>query len=158
QKARLAIAECDRIDELAEVDNKMAALASYARQLRDRELENCALRIKNRAARRTGELLLEIARASGRQPKNGGALPRFTRTQAARDGGLSIHQQRTALGIARIPEVVFEGHVESEHPPGTSALVRITRKPEKSEPRREMTDIVANEPRPFLTAREEISR
>ncbi len=64
--AKTALAECKRIDECKDWVDKSAALASYARQSNDPELEKMALRIRARASRRAGELLKEIEKGSGK--------------------------------------------------------------------------------------------
>src|SRR3954452_12255616 len=66
QAAKAALAECDRIDECREWQNKHDAIASYARQANDTQLETYARRIKARAARQCGKLLSEVdARKNG---------------------------------------------------------------------------------------------
>jgi hypothetical protein len=102
--------------------DKMEALASYARQAHDETLHNYAKRIQGRAVRRTGELLKEIEPSKGRQPENVGAPLRFTRSQAAREAGLSTDQRNTALRVASIPPAEFEAAVESDKPPTVTEL------------------------------------
>src|SRR5215813_3222079 len=58
--AKQAVAACLSIDECKDWKDKAAALAAYARLARDEELENNARRIRARATRRIGELLLGI--------------------------------------------------------------------------------------------------
>jgi hypothetical protein len=123
EAARLAIAECDRIDECKTWADKAAALASYARQAKDDSLAVMARRIQARAERRAGELLKLIPRADdstrfGRE----GDRPPMTRTQAATDAGLSEHQRKTALRIAAVPESQFNRQVESAKPPTVTQL------------------------------------
>src|SRR5688500_2171553 len=38
-----------------------------------------------------------------------GARPKFPRTRAARDAGMSDHQRKTALRVAAVPEEEFDG-------------------------------------------------
>ena len=52
EAAKTALANCARIDECQGWADKMAALASYARQVKDDELRKMADRIKARAIRR----------------------------------------------------------------------------------------------------------
>ena len=42
--ARMALAECERIDERKDWSDKAKALASYAKQARNKELEHTAMR------------------------------------------------------------------------------------------------------------------
>ena len=60
ERAKKALAECSRIDECIDWRDKAEALRSYARQAEDKELELLAKRVKIRAIRRTGELLLQF--------------------------------------------------------------------------------------------------
>lgn len=139
ESAKLALAQCSRIDECKDWANKAEALASYARQADDDTLRNMAVRIQARAIRRCGELLKEIEsarggnRGGGRPSNNGnqkeGALPLVSRTQAARDAGLSEHQQKTALRVANVPVQQFESAVESTTPPTVTKLAEIGTKP-----------------------------
>jgi hypothetical protein len=116
EAARVALAECSRIDECAEWANKAEALASYARQAEDSSLRQMADRIQARAIRRCGELLKQIEPDKGGRPSETqeGALPRLTRTTVATEAGLSEHQRKTALRVASVPADVFEREVESE--------------------------------------------
>ncbi len=122
EQARKAIAECERLDECAAWADKAAALASYARQADDFELENCARRIRVRAVRRRGEML-RTTDARGRR-KNETPLFFKSRAALAQEAGLSQHKVRTAVNIAAIPDREFEAAVESKRPPGTSLLAQ----------------------------------
>ena len=121
-KAKSALAKCTKIDECKDWADKAAALASYAAQAEDDALENLSRRIRARAVRRCGELLKQIGPASSHKGERIGdnrretALPSVTRTQAARDAGLTEHQSKTALRVANIPEEEFEAAVEAEIP------------------------------------------
>lgn len=67
EAAKLALSECNRIDECKDWADKASALASYAKQADDKEMEKTAMRIRARAVRRCGELLGEIEKAQGRR-------------------------------------------------------------------------------------------
>lgn len=83
EAAKLAITECERIDECAEWADRMAALISYARQVQDDSLEQAAKRIRGRAHRRCGELLSKMEPAKGGRPTGKlGPVP----TQVSRGG------------------------------------------------------------------------
>jgi hypothetical protein len=126
EHAVAALAECDRLDECNEWADKFAALASYARQADDPELENMARRIRARAVRRMGQLLREYDGRGGDRSKNVTA-PNFapTRRQAARAAGISQTQQVTAGRVANIPLQSFNAYVESPRPPGTALLAQL---------------------------------
>jgi len=125
--AKVALAECTRIDECQDWANKAEALASYAKQAQDDELHQFATRIKARAIRRCGELLEQIKTASGLrtdlEPRDG-SVPRLTRTQVADEAGLSERQRKNALRVARIPNREFEEAVEAGEPPTVTDLAR----------------------------------
>jgi hypothetical protein len=115
QAAKSALAECSRIDECKDWADRASALASYAKQAQDSQLEDMARRIKHRAFRRAGELIRQID--DGRQGQNlpnikrDGAVP-FSRKQAAFDAGLSERQMKQVQRMANVPEPVFEQMVE----------------------------------------------
>ena len=125
EAAKKAIAECEHLDQCAEWADKAAALASYARQADDLELETYARRIRVRAVRRRGELLRTYdARGGDRRGKVVTPLKfaRRSRAAVAHEAGLSEHKARTAVNIAAIPEAQFTAAVESNRPPGTTLL------------------------------------
>jgi N6-adenosine-specific RNA methylase IME4 len=62
---RMAVAECVRIDEASEIRDKAAALAAYARQRDDKEVENWIAEIKCRACVRIGRLSRELEKTPG---------------------------------------------------------------------------------------------
>jgi len=87
-----------------------------------------AERIQARAIRRYGELLKQI-------PDNNRGRPsaeihdaddmNLTRTQAARDAGISERQKVTALRIANIPDPEFDALIESDNPPTITKLAEL---------------------------------
>lgn len=129
EAAKRALAECERIDECKGWSDKMAALASYARQVEDETLLKTAMRIHGRALRRVGELLKEF---DGR-PQNAVKQSRDTptlisRREAAEQAGLSRDQQVAAVRIANVPAKVFEAAIESDSPPTITKLAEAGRK------------------------------
>jgi hypothetical protein len=126
EAAKKALAQCERIDECAEWANKAAALASYAKQADDSELENYARRIRLRAVRRCGELLRQFDARGGNRARRKTEAPltfaRPSRARVAQEAGLSEYKARAAASIAAIPEAEFEAAVESRRPPGTTLL------------------------------------
>lgn len=110
--AKRAISQCVSIDECKEWSDKAAALASYAKQANDDQLEKMARRIRARATRRAGELLKQIEPASGARSDLGTAAAQGSRKQAAADAGMSQRQAKTAQRLANVPEDDFEGLVE----------------------------------------------
>ena len=127
EEAKRTIAECERIDQCADWADKMAALASYARQADDRDLENYARRIRLRAVRRCGDLLLTYDGRGGDRTKTVTALDfaQPSRAAVAQEAGLTEHKTRVAVKIVTIPEEDFEAAVESNQPPGTTLLAKL---------------------------------
>jgi len=124
ENARVALAECQQVDECKDWADKAAALASYAKQAEDDQLERMAQRIRARAIRRAGELLKQIEPGQGaRDGKRGeGDHTPLRREDAAREAGMSKHQQVQATRVANIPEDEFEEQIESDKPPTVSQL------------------------------------
>jgi hypothetical protein len=125
ERAREALALADRLDELDDCADKFVALATYARQADDPDLENFARRIRARAVRRIGELLLEY---DGRgRPKKNGTPPSFSRAEAAEAAAITPHKASVAVRLASIPRQHFEGLVEKNPAPGTTSLSQFGR-------------------------------
>lgn len=124
ERATQALAECTRIDECQNWADKAEALASYARQSKDESLRKMADRIQARAIRRCGELLKLIEPGQGARDgkRHEGTHTPLTRTEAAREAGLSEWQKVTALRVATIPEPVFDAAVEQAEPPTVTQL------------------------------------
>jgi hypothetical protein len=102
-------------------------LASYAKQADDEQLLNNANRIKARAIDRVGELADEVPPQGGPSAKGsswGGGSPTPSRTQVARNAGLSPDQLKTALRVHNVPRDDFERQVESDNPPTITELAR----------------------------------
>lgn len=112
--AKRAISQCASIDECKDWSDKAAALASYAKQAQDDQLEKMAARIRARATRRAGELLKQIEPAKNQHDATAraGDGP-SSRSEAARNAGLSARQQKQAQRLASIPADDFEEMVES---------------------------------------------
>lgn len=125
ETAKSALAQCQAIDECKDWADKAAALASYARQSEDLELEKMAQRIRARAMRRAGEIAKQMMRPEGRPSQNVTAgdnvLPRETIQEMA---GFSKRQLDTSLRVASIPEPQFTAQVESANPPTLKELAR----------------------------------
>jgi len=76
-------------------------LAAFAAKS-GKTIDMAAQRIRARAIRRTGELLKQIDRPeTGGRPKNG--MDALTVSSAARDAGMSKHQQVQAIRVANVP-------------------------------------------------------
>lgn len=147
ENARVALSECQQVDECKDWADKAAALASYARQAEDDQLERMAQRIRARAIRRAGELLKQIEPASnhyGNSTKAGDHPS--SRKEAATGAGMSPHQSKQAIRVASVPEQDFEEQVESQKPPTISALAQQGIK------RRQPVDLGGRDPKMFNRA------
>lgn len=149
ERATQALAECSRIDECKDWANKAEALASYARQSKDDTLRKMADRIQARAIRRCGELLKQVESGQGtRTDKPHDATDtKLTRTEAAKEAGLSERQKVTALRVASIPQPVFEQAIAQDEPPTVTQLAE-QGKQSKPEPLHDLEGID-----PYLYAR-----
>jgi len=133
EAAKLAIMECFRTDECQDWADKMQALASYARQSQDYEMEKTALRIRSRAIKRGGEILKETEKATGAHLKRDAIVP-LSRKAAAEDAGLSVRQAKTMIRVSNVPNEIFEQQVESENPPTITSLAQQGTTPSKKPP------------------------
>lgn len=127
ENAKAALANCAQIDECKDWADKAAALASYAKQAEDLELERMAARIRARAMRRAGELLKQIEPSKGGRPSEtrDAADPSFeptSRKEAGEAAGMSGRQIKTAIRVANVPEPEFTKQVESSTPPTLTTL------------------------------------
>jgi hypothetical protein len=133
EAAKIAIMECNRIDECKDWSDKAQALASYARQSEDTEMEKTAMRIRARAIRRCGELLKEIDKATGAHLKRDATVP-LSRKEAAEDAGLSARQAKQAIRVSNVPNEIFTEQIESETPPTITSLAQQGTTPSKKPP------------------------
>jgi len=128
-QARALLADCDEVDEVLDIADKAAALATYARQAQDTELEAMAQRIRLRAHQRMGELLRSSkVHPGGRPSKTTGTVPPVsappTRKAIAAAVGTSEQTLKDAVAIANIPGDEFEQVVEQPKPPSVRKLAR----------------------------------
>lgn len=131
EAAKTALANCVNIDECQQWADKAEALASYAKMADDDTLRKLADRIQARAVRRAGELLKQLD-ARGDHMKNDGAD--ISRSDAARDAGISERQRVTAVRVANVPGDQFDTAVESADPPTVTQLAEMGRKRRTPEP------------------------
>jgi hypothetical protein len=120
--AKRALAECGKIDECKGWADKVAALASYAKQSKDESLFKAAVRIQARAIRRCGELLKEFEAKNQYDANARDGDGPCTIKKAGTKAGLSERQQKTATRVANVPKEEFEAQVESDSPPTVTAL------------------------------------
>jgi hypothetical protein len=141
EQAKRALAECESIVECKDWADRTAAIGHYAHIAKDTELARHALRIRALATRRAGELLLEIPPESGGRPprskNSGGHSPEFSndtlkpvtkarspRAAAIKASGMSPHQAKEAMRVAKIPQKRFQRQVNSSDPPSLTTLAK----------------------------------
>jgi hypothetical protein len=114
-----AIAECCRIDEAKDLHDKATAIAAYARQATNLELERQATEIRKRAERRCGELLREMEEKGERHGRGGNQKSKFPdgtlidRRTVLANLGIKKKQSMRWQKLAAMPEEEFERRVTS---------------------------------------------
>ena len=149
EAAKAALAECTRIDECKDWADKAAALASYARQANDDEMQKYAERIRARATRREGELWKQLDGRGGDRSKRDASDHFAKETQKdMRDHiGVSERHVRQAVRVANIPEDDFNAQVESTKPPTLSQLAQ-----QGIKPRKNIIDLKGRDPKEYNRA------
>ena len=135
EAAKRALAACERLDECKTWADKMAALASYARQVEDDTLLKTAIRIHGRALRRVGELLEEFdaRRRQNRRAKMGATLLLRQRRPAA-----PSRRPQASQGTSRSPPFASRMcRPTSSRPPSKATTHRRSRGWPRPEGRRE---------------------
>jgi hypothetical protein len=143
EQAKNALANCERLDECQDWADKAAALASYAKQANDDQLEKMAIRIRARAVRRAGELLKQFDARGDHRKTDGGDGSSISQRDAAQGAGMSERQQLQAVRVANVPEQDFTEQVESPKPPTISQLAQQGIKP------RPLVDLKGRDPAEF---------
>ena len=130
--ARTAIAECVEIDEAKDLTDRAAALAAYARQADDPELELMARRIRARATRRMGEISRGLETASPGPVGDSSHRREVTsKTAVLAEAGISTSVANRAEKVADIPEEKFNAAVEADVPATLTDLVSSQTKPRR---------------------------
>lgn len=129
-----AIAECASVDEVKGMQDLAAAAQAYARQADDSEMLTNANRVRLRAQRRCGELLIEMANRGERQAVGRQSGPRKPEAELTRQGkalrnkvsktgrvstikltlpqlGIERKQASQWQRLAKLPEKEFEAKV-----------------------------------------------
>lgn len=126
-----AIAEAATVDEVKYFHDEAKAIAAYARQAKNRELEAQCVEIRMRATRRLGEMVAEqkrtIGLAKGGRPKTGlsenpVSAPTFASQKI--DKNLA-HRART---LADLPEEKFEERVAEAREVALGVVEKVVRR------------------------------
>jgi len=108
-----AIAEAATVDEVKGFHDEAKAMAAYARQAKNRELEAQCVEIRMRATRRLGEMIAEQKRTVGLNRGNAGGFsnnpPDERPTLESQGIGKNLAQQARTLSL--LPEARFEERV-----------------------------------------------
>jgi N6-adenosine-specific RNA methylase IME4 len=132
-----AIEAAHSVDEAKGIRDKAIAMEAYFRQAKNRDNERKAERIRLRAERRSGELLVDLEKAKapagpGRGKKGGPvAGPSFNGAKTLADRGISKNQSAHWQKVAQVPKTTFEAAVESAKP--TVAVNNFVKKHRRAE-------------------------
>jgi len=109
QAMKVALKQCDKIDEVKDIGDKHLALATYAKEAADEELLFYAQRIHLRAQARLGELYAELTKSGSfyGSPK---------------DIGISASALTKAVQISKVPEGKRESLIDRTPPISRNAL------------------------------------
>lgn len=108
EDAKRSLAVLARVDEVKEMYDKHAAIAHYAKQIKDNSLLYYAERVYARALARIGELIDDLSWKE--------------RQETAKTHGLSISDAAHAINIAALPKKVLERFVEQTPPMSKARL------------------------------------
>lgn len=124
------IDDCESIPQVLEMTRQADAIGHYARAARDFDAEHATKRIRLKAVRKLGELLLRIPVDVGGRPAKGndktsvGAHGGSERVRVAREHGIPPNQERDCISIAKLLPAVFEEALARNPPPSVTALAK----------------------------------
>ncbi len=147
ENAKSALAQCASIDECQDWADKAAALASYARQAKDDQLERMSQRIRARAIRRAGELLKQIepGKTGPKTELSVGTHTELSRQSVAEQAGMSKHQAVQAIRVASVPQDVFDMVIDEDQP---ATITQLADMGKKTQPK-PFIDLQGRDPKEF---------
>ena len=145
-----AIAEAATVDEVKHFHDEAKAIAAYARQAKNRDLEAQCVEIRMRATRRLGELMREQKRKVGLNRGNAGGFsnnpPDDRPTLASQGIDKNLANQARTLGD--LPEEKFEERVAEAREVALGVVAKVVRSQEYENRKEERAQIDAN-PSPY---------
>jgi hypothetical protein len=158
---RVAVRECATIDEAREIANRMSALAFYARQRDDTELQIWAKEIQARAHMRFGELSMALEKSDqargGRHPTGG----KPTKTDALAEVGVSTtaaqRDEELAGGPTEEGQRVAQAAAEDLFAKAREEQKPVTMKGLRAGIREALTDVLGPKPERQKRAKPEAS-
>lgn len=120
----LAITECHRVDEVQEINNLAVALEHYHKQAKNTDAEWKAAKIRIRAERRMGQILIEMEKAGEIAKKGGTGAHRHQKStdiarddickpQTLKDLDITLDQSSRYKALANAPDDAFESAIGS---------------------------------------------
>jgi N6-adenosine-specific RNA methylase IME4 len=110
-----AVAEARTLDEAKDIRDKAIAMAAYARQAKNKDLEADAVEIKMRAVRRLGEMIQAqretVGLNTGARGIGKSVVPDGNRTPTLADAGIDKKLSSYSQKLAAIPAKAFEATV-----------------------------------------------
>lgn len=111
-RARQALAEARRVDEVKDIRDQAEAVRAYAKQAGlGLEMINDAAEIKLRAERRAGEILADMEKQQGARDGKTGLHDVTPLPPRLSSLGIAKHESARWQHMAAIPEAEFEQHV-----------------------------------------------
>ena len=134
ERARVALAEAVKIDEVRQIHDLAAAAQEYARRAKDSELIDNATEIRVRAERRAGEVLAEM-KARGERDAGGRGPVESRPAIQLKDLEVTPSQSSRWQRKAAMPKEEFEQHLAAAKKAAVASLDKAATQAEKRERR-----------------------